>query len=71
MKFTSKRFLAFVSSLALFLAALTNVASAAIPSVPTNLTAVSTPGASGSVTLTWTASSNTPTTSSNTRPMRL
>jgi hypothetical protein len=37
------------------------VASAAIPTVPTGLTAATTADASGSVTLTWTASSNVPT----------
>ena len=61
MKFTIRRALALLAFSALFSLALTNVASAAIPTVPTNLTAVSTSGASGSVTLTWTASSNTPT----------
>ena len=61
MRSTTRRLLTFISSLALLSAALTSVASAAIPSVPTNLTAVSTSGASGSVTLTWTASANAPT----------
>jgi len=61
MRFSIKRLLAFLAFSALFSSALSGVASAAVPSIPTNLTAVSTAGASGSVTLTWTASSNTPT----------
>ena len=61
MRFSFRRLLAFLAFSALFSSALTNVASAAVPSIPTNLTAASTAGASGSVTLTWTASSNTPT----------
>ena len=61
MRFSIRRVIALLAFSALFSAALTNVASAAVPTTPTNLTAVSTSGASGSVTLTWTASSNTPT----------
>ena len=61
MRFSIRRIVALLGFTALFSLALTNVASAAVPSVPTNLTAVTTSGASGSVTLTWTASSNTPT----------
>ena len=61
MRFSIRRVVALLAFSAIFSSVLTNVALAAVPSVPTNLTAVSTSGASGSVTLTWTASSNTPT----------
>jgi hypothetical protein len=61
MRFSIRRVVALLGFTALFSLALTNVASAAVPSIPTNLTAATTSGASGSVTLTWTASSNTPT----------
>ncbi len=56
-----RQILVLVTLTALISSALTGVAGAAVPTTPTGLTSVSTAGASGSVTLTWTASSNTPT----------
>ena len=61
MRFSIRQIVALIAFAALFSLALTNVASAAVPTTPTNLIAATTSGASGSVTLTWTASSNTPT----------
>ena len=56
-----RRILVLVALTAVISSGLTGVAGAAVPTTPTGLTSVSTAGASGSVTLTWTASSNTPT----------
>ncbi|SVE20993.1 uncharacterized protein METZ01_LOCUS473847, partial [marine metagenome] len=47
MKFSIRRLVALLAFSALFSSALTNVASAAVPTTPTNLTAVTTSGASG------------------------